>query len=199
MKGRSLALAAVVFVVFASCGSNSGDKETVTIKDTVIAAPDTVASTMMDTIGTAAANIPEKTKTVFKEKYPDAKVVKWESEKAEAKDTDDDLTGWPSADKEERHTAWFNWQGNESKAYYDKKSNWVGTEEVISDPAALPAAVTRSIKKEFAGYTISSSHRENDKNGTAYKITLDKGGERIKALIDENGNLLKKKTVRSGN
>lgn len=190
----------IAVTVFVSCGNNSSDKETTATTDTITTAmADTVTAVvpMTDTSKTIAVNVPAKTKKGFEEKYPKATDVKWESNKPATKDKDvewdlpenEDGTGVD----EEGHNAWFHWQGNDSKAYYDKQSNWVSTVDVISDPASLPAAVTSSIKNQFAGYTVTSVRRENDKSRTKYKVILEKGDERIKAVIDENGTMLKKK------
>jgi hypothetical protein len=194
MKLKLYVLAGVVAAITAACGSNSSDKETPTPIDTAVISTDTTVVSTMDTSKAIVVNVPEKTKTVFEKKYPKASNVKWEPIKAGTKDVDGDLADEPEVE-EEGHRAFFHWQGNDRKEYYDDKSNWVATVDAISDPASLPKAVTNSIKKQFDGYTITAVNRENDRNRTAYKVTLEKGSERLKVTIDENGNVLKKKTV----
>jgi hypothetical protein len=196
MKNKIHVFAMAAFVAFlSSCGSNSADTETTASIDTSAVTPmDTTTTAIVSVPATTAiVDVPEKTKTVFKEKYPKATKVKWESHKPDTRAVEWDLAGWPEVDEGGRN-AWFHWQGNETKAYYDEKSNWVGTVE-ITDPASLPKAVTSTLNQQFDGYTVTSVKKENDKSRTAYEITLEKGSGKVKALIDENGKVLKKKTV----
>jgi hypothetical protein len=188
MKWKAYALAAVVSAVFASCGTNSADKETTTTEDT---ATNTVTD---QTVTATTVNVPANTKTVFETKYPSASNVRWDRYRPDMSTVEWDWTGWPAMDTAD-YTARFNWDGTDYMAWYDDQGNWVGTVNVISDPTTLPTAVNSTIQSQYNGYTITSVSKENDKNRTAYEVSLDKAGDKMKVLIDENGKVLKKKTV----
>ena len=81
---------------------------------------------------------------------------------------------------------------------YDDKNNWVGTVSRVSDYKNLPEAVNNRIASDFAGYTITSVDKENDKDRTAYEIDLTKGDDKMTVLIAENGKVLKKKGTVNG-
>lgn len=198
MRYQDYALAVIVSAVFASCGNNSSDKETIA----PVSIPDTAIAVQRDTIQAAdtlqtkpAVTVPSKTKTNFDKKYPKATEVKWERSKQEKGGVEWDLTEWPEKEEEDR-SAWFHWQGDDHQAYYDRKGDWVGTVNTVKDPATLPAAVTSSINSNFSGYKVTSVSKENDRKRTAYEITLVKGDEKVKALIDDSGNLVKRKTMK---
>lgn len=59
-------------------------------------------------------------------------------------------------------------------AWYDNENNWIGTVMTVTNHAGLPAAVNKSIQTNFAGYTLVSVDKENDKNRTAYELENDK-------------------------
>lgn len=190
MKWKAYALAAVVSAVLASCGSSSTDKETTTAENTP-ASTNTVTDPV---ITTTTVNVPAGAKTVFETKYPQASNVRWEYNRPDLSTIEWDWTGWTLVDTAD-YTARFTWNGSDYIAWYDDQGNWIGTVDVVSDHSSLPAAVNNSIKSQYNGYTITSVNRENDKDRTAYEVSLDKAGDKVKLLIDENGKVLKKKTV----
>lgn len=71
--------------------------------------------------------------------------------------------------------------------------NWIGSSSTIEDSTMLPDAVKNTLKKNYAGYRITSIDEEVDKNRTAYEIKLEKGTARSRILVDKNGKILKKK------
>lgn len=194
MKCKVQALAAVVCVVFASCGSNSSDKETITTADTASTTLVDPGTTSNTTPTTATIEVPSNTKTTFETKYPQASNVRWSYHRPDMSSIDWDWTGWPAMDTAD-YTAQFSWDGNDYYAWYDDQGTWVGTVGAVRDYASLPAPVNSIINKQYNGYNITSVNKENDKNRTAYEISLEKAGAKAKLLVDENGKILKKKMM----
>lgn len=195
MKWNSYITTLAVVFILSSCGGNSSDNEVVTTADTATTTPDTLVTVNPDTSNAIAVNVPENTKAAFKKKYPEATNVKWEKQKPKEEAIDWELSGWQEMDEED-DKAIFHWQGSDHQSRYDKKSNWVGTTNTITDHTKLPTAVINAVKKEYGGYTVSSVTKEDDKNRTAYEIILEKNGARVKALIDEQGNVVKRKNMK---
>ncbi|HUR67138.1 MAG TPA: PepSY-like domain-containing protein [Chitinophagaceae bacterium] len=194
MKWKSFTLAAVIASVMVACGSNSSDKETAThdITDTTVV--DTSTLTVIDSTAIILAEVPAKTKASFEKKYPKATNVKWGNHKPDKEKIDWELSGWPEMDEQD-HKVWFHWQGSEHESRYNKSGDWVGTTNVITSPASLPAAVTKAIRSQYDGYAIRYVTREDDKDRSAYEVILEKGTDKVRALIGENGEVLKKKKM----
>ena len=198
MKWKAYALAAVVTSMALAC-KNSSDKESTTLVDTVVKAPDTTGLTTTDTTTTipdatapVTAKVPAKTKESFEKKYPQATNVKWEKHQPDKEEIDWELNGWPEMDEGD-DKVWFHWQGSDHQGRYDKRGNFVGSTNEISDPSKLPAAVTNAIKSQYAGYTVKSVTKEDDDKRIAYEVKLEKGNEKVKTLIAENGTVIKTK------
>ena len=187
-KWLGLALCAAITT---SCGENSTER-TDTDSSTVNTTTNdntTSANTPVNT--STSMDVPEPTRTAFTTKYPNASNVNWR--RYETVNTIDwDWAGWPKLDTSD-YAVSYTADGVEHWAWYDENNNWVGTVSPITDFNSLPAAVNNTIKKDYAGYTIVSVDKENDKNRTAYEVELSKGSETTKVLIAENGSILKKK------
>lgn len=182
LKNQVLIVAGLAF--FASCGSNSTDKET---KNDIVVVTEPVTNPVI-------VEVPATTKTTFETKYPQASNVRWEYYRPDFSSIDWEWTGWPRMDTTD-HMARFNWDGSDYWAWYDEQGNWIGTVNMINDYAMLPAPINSTIGSQYNGYTIVSANRENDKDRTAYEISLEKGSNKMKLLIDENGKILKKKMM----
>jgi hypothetical protein len=80
-------------------------------------------------------------------------------------------------------------------ASYDKEGNVLRTVEKYKN-IALPNAVSKSVVKNYAGWTISENAylvNYHDKKGVTkkeYKILLEKDSRRMRIKTDENGNIL---------
>ncbi len=179
-----LALATIIFLA-TSCGESSTKTDTadsLTVDRMSAIDPVPVTTTVV---------VPDVIQTTFKTKYPTVTNETWSSyEPVDAFEWD--WTGWPTIDSSD-YMVRFNQDGAEYWAWYNDEE-WIGTVSPVTDFAGLPTAVNKAIQSTFAGYTIVSVDKENDKNRTAYEIDLEKGSDKAKVLIAENGSVLKKKT-----
>ena len=183
---------AVCAAVTTSCGENSTTESKTNSDTSTTAIERTDVNEPVNTSTSTSLNVPEPTRTAFTTKYPNAANVNWR--RYEPVNTIDwDWTGWPKMDTSD-YAVSYNADGSEYWAWYDQDNNWIGSVTTVTDVSTIPAAVTKTIQKEFPGYTVTSVDKENDKNRTAYEIDLTKGGEKAKLLVAEDGKLLKKKT-----
>jgi len=188
MRLKNLMAIATVAFFTTSCGESS-TKET-TGKDTITTTE--INMPVSENPVTTSIVVPEPVKTSFQTKYPNVSNVTWN--RYEPVSTFDwEWSGWPAMDSSD-YMVKFNMDNTEYWSWYDGDNNWVGTVTPVTDFAGLPSSVNKIIQNDFAGYTIASVDKENDKNRTAYEIELSKGEEKMKLLIDENGSVLKKKT-----
>jgi len=186
MQVKKWILSAAVIALLAACNNKgSGDE----YKDT---SGTTNTSTTEYQQTTRTVEAPPATRTSFETKYPKATSVTWTYYEPAVTPIDWEWSGWTVMDTSD-YTASFTMDGSDYWVWYDESGDWVGTVSTVTDHSSLPAAVNNTIKAQFAGYTIVSVDKENDKNRTAYEIELDKAGDKMKVLIDENGNVLKKK------
>ncbi len=188
MKKKFHLFAIAGIVLLASCKDSTSGKDEVTDSTASV----TTTSTDNAMVGTIEA--PASVRTAFETKYPQATNVRWQYYRPDLADFEWDWSGWPSLDTSD-YAVSYNWDGSDYWAWYDQDGNWIGSVSRISDHSSLPAAVNTTINNQYAGRTIISVDRENDKNRTAYEIDLDNG---TKLLIDENGKILKKKDGDTG-
>ena len=189
MKLKDCILVTAAIALLASCNNAGSDKETT---DTTTTSYDNTTDNTRTTY--SSVDVPVNTKTTFETKYPAATNVTWYRYDPDNRPIEWEWSGWPMLDTSD-YSARFTWEGKDYWAWYDDKGDWVGSVHVITDPSTLPSKVTATINSQYPGYTIISSSMENDKNRSAYEISLDKGGDKVKLLIDENGKIMKKKTV----
>jgi hypothetical protein len=121
-------------------------------------------------------NVPQPVNKAFSEKYPAATSVKWASEEANE---------WEAE---------FKMNGMEMSASFDNSGKWLESEKEIA-VKELPAAVSGSIAKEFAGYKIDeiSVIESPDLNG--FEVGLRKGEAVLEAVFDNAGKVIKKTDV----
>jgi hypothetical protein len=174
--------AAIIATAFAACNNDSASNNTT---DSASASHTTVIDHK------TVVEVPAATRTHFETKYPKASNVTWTHYYPATLPIDWDLAGWPAMDTSD-YVANFNMDGSDYWTWYDASGDWIGTVTPV-DNSGLPAPVSATVKSQFAGYTIKSIDKENDKNRTAYEIQLENGNDKMKALIDENGKLMKKK------
>jgi hypothetical protein len=135
-------------------------------------------------------SIPDNTRQAFTSKYPNATNVNWRKYDRPYEDIDWTWAGWPKLDTSAYQVTYTD-NGNEYNAWYDKNNTWVGTVSNM-DASGLPQNVNDVIQKNYAGYTVKSVKKENDKNRTAYEIKLEKDQQKTKIMVDENGRIIKK-------
>ncbi len=193
MKRQMTAFVMVLGALALSC--NNPDEKTAEKKDTLLVAPTTVEKTT--TIKTV--EVTPKIKTSFTEKYPKAADVQWtsyEDMQPLRYDIDWELAGWPQPDTS-YYTAYYIIDTIPYWSWYNKEGDWVATVTPVNT-SGLPDAVNNVLQSQFAGYTIVSATKENDKNRAAYEIKMEKGEDKMKLLIDEKGNIMKKKGKENG-
>ncbi len=183
-----------IMMLIASCKNKSaGDEKTDTLSTTTT----TTNEGMNPVISTS--EVPVGIRTTFEEKYPQATNVRWQYYRpaVEPYYIDWTWTGWPTLDTTD-YVAMYTWDGTDYMSWYDDQGTWVGTVATVTDHSSLPAAVNNTINTQYKGYTITSVKKENDKDRTAYEVTLESGTDHARLLIDENGNIMKKKITAGG-
>lgn len=118
--------------------------------------------------------IPEVVSNAFTAKFPSATEVEWEME------------------SETEYEANFEMEGKEYSAKFDQAGTWLETETAIK-VTDLPEVVTKSLNKEFPGYTIDEAEKADtfDK-GTVYEVEVEKGEETWVVVVSADGTILKK-------
>ena len=181
MRFRNCLAATVTLIFAASCGGNS-TSDANTTSDSTTAMNDTAITSTVPIASTVP--IPDSIKTSFQAKYPTATNVNWN--RYQPMNTIDwEWSGWPAMDSGD-YVANFSLDNTENWAWYDNKNNWIGTVSSVKNFENLPAAVSKVVKSNFDGYTITSVDKEFDHKRTAYEIKMEKGTDRMKALIAEN-------------
>jgi len=118
-------------------------------------------------------NVPENVKKEFAKKYPTAQAVKWGSEEANE---------WEAE---------FTVNGTEMSASYDNKGAWLESETEISSKD-LPAAVTATLTKDFAGYKTGEMSIIEDPKTKGFEVALKKDDSSLEVVIDNSGKVIKK-------
>ena len=185
MKLKNWMITATAAALLVSCGNSESDKGNTTDSASV------TNTTTMENKTTRTIEVPAATRTGFESKYPQAKAVIWTYYHETPPVIEWEWTGWPLLDNSD-YVATFDMDGNEYWVWYDDSGEWVGTVEEVNT-SGLPSAVDKTIKSQFAGYTIVSANKENDKNRTAYEVKMEKGSDKMKVLIAEDGTVMKKK------
>ena len=185
MKSIALLLMTGATIGYMSCNNASdstaaSDTSTAT---TVTPTPDT--TTAATTTNTMAATVtpPEKTRTYFEKKYPKAAKVTWSR-----KNREDYMSSNPDSMD---YQVTYNQDNMDYTSWYDYNGNYIMTTEKV-DNASLPAAVNKTINKQFPGYTVGEIKKEDYKGQESYEIDLDKGNDKLKVNISPAGKVLKK-------
>ena len=169
--------------VLAACGNAGSDKGSTT---------DSASVTTTETNKTTrTVEVPAATRTTFEAKYPTASNVNWSHYQITMVPVEWEWTGWPAMDTND-YVASFNMDGSDYWVWYDDGGSWIGTVTKINN-SDLPPAVNKMLQSQYAGYTVVSVEKENNKDRTAYEIKMEKGNDKMKLLVDENGRILKKK------
>lgn len=124
-------------------------------------------------------SVPENVKKEFAKKYPAAQGVKWGSEEANE---------WEAE---------FTVNGTEMSASYDNKGTWLESETEIS-AKDLPAAVTATLTKDFAGYKTGEMSIIEDPKMKGFEIALKKGDSSLEVVLDNSGKVIKKTELKKG-
>jgi hypothetical protein len=116
---------------------------------------------------------PENVRKEFAKKYPAAQSVKWDSE---------ETNEWEAE---------FNINGTEMSASFDNKGVWLETENEIS-AKDLPASVTNTIAKDFAGFKMGEISANETPQMKGYEVELKKGESSFEVIFDNSGKVIKK-------
>jgi hypothetical protein len=118
-------------------------------------------------------NIPDKAKTHFAQKYPNATEVDW-------------------SNKVSNYTAKFRMDNKPYEAHYSIDGDWDNTEHPIQK-SDLPEVVSTSFSKNrFADWKLNSIDFVDDsKNASLYRFNLKKGIEKKYLYLDSTGKEVK--------
>ena len=120
--------------------------------------------------------VPQQVNNAFSQKYPSAKSVKWASEEANE---------WEAE---------FTLNGKGMSASYDNSGKWLESETEIA-AKDLPAAVSGTLAKEFAGYKTDEMSILDSPELKGFEVGLKKGESTLEIVIDNSGKVIKKTNV----
>ena len=116
--------------------------------------------------------VPQAVKAAFSKAYPNSKNVKWEMEG-------------------DSYEADFDFQKEEASALFDAAGNLKEVEtEIAAD--AMPAAVKKSLAKDYADYKVKEAAKIVAENVITYEAEVKKGKESFDLIFSEDGKLIKK-------
>jgi hypothetical protein len=121
-------------------------------------------------------NVPQPVNKAFSQKYPAATSVKWASEEANE---------WEAE---------FRFSGKEMTASFDNSGKWLESETEIAEKE-LPAAVSATMAKEFAGYKTDEISMLDTPELKGFEVGLKKGETVLEVVLDNAGKVLKKNDV----
>jgi len=185
MKSIALLLMTGATIGYMSCNnaSDSSKASDTSTATTVTPTPDTTTAATTTNTMTATVTPPEKTRTYFEKKYPKAAKVTWSR-----KNREDYMSSNPDSMD---YQVTYNQDNMDYTSWYDYNGNYIMTTEKV-DNASLPAAVNKTINKQFPGYTVGEIKKEDYKGQESYEIDLDKGNDKLKVNISPTGKVLKK-------
>jgi hypothetical protein len=122
-------------------------------------------------------DLPAKVKTAFDQKFPGAQKVKWSKEKANE---------WEAE---------FKLSGKEYSANYNADGSWMETEHEIS-VAEIPAAVTKTLGKEFPGYKLLETEISETAKEKLYEFEIKTSTSKMEVALKADGILVKKEVVK---
>jgi len=118
--------------------------------------------------------VPAAVKSAFSKKFPSASSVKW------------------SKESKTEFEAEFKNGALTQAANFDASGSWVVTETEVKK-AELPAAITKAIAKDFAGYKVGESEKvEKPNKPLYYEMKVEKGETSYVVEISPEGKILKK-------
>jgi hypothetical protein len=121
-------------------------------------------------------NVPQSVNAVFSQKYPAAQSIKWANEEANE---------WEAE---------FKLNGKEMSASFDNSGKWLESETEIA-AKELPAAVSGTIAKEFAGFKTDEISILDTPELKGFEVGLKKGEIVLEVVLDNTGKVLKKTNV----
>ena len=131
------------------------------------------------TISVAAAqDAPQKVKDAFSAKYANATNVEWEK--------NDDKN-------EQGYEVDFDMDGQEYDAKYMDDGTWKYTKNDIKKDA-LPAAITQSIKDNYANFKIDDAEQLDTPDGRRYVVDIEMDKEEKELLYKEDGTIVEELT-----
>ena len=122
-----------------------------------------------------AKDLPEKVKTAFDQKFPGARKVKWGKENA---------TEWEAE---------FALNSKEYSANFNVDGNWLETEYEIGEEE-IPAAVTKTLDKEYPGYKLIESETSETAKGKLYEFEIKTGKGKMEIAVNADGTFFKKES-----
>jgi len=125
-------------------------------------------------------NPPENVKKEFSQKFAGAKSVRWDSEKTNE---------WEAE---------FKIDGKEMSSCFDDSGKWLETETEIS-VKELPAAVTNTLKSEFAGFKTKEITTVENPEMKGYEFSLKNKETELTVIISAEGTVLKKGSSEENN
>ncbi len=179
-------LIAASITIIAACNNDKKNNVTVeTPSDVPITTVIKTAETEGKTTVISTEAVPDSVRLSFTKKYPKADKVVWvKYEPVESDEVDMDDTYY--------HVRYYN-DGADYTSWYNNTGNWVKTSTRITGNPNLTAAVNKTIKDQYPGYTIVEIDKENDKDMDMYEIELKKGEEKAKLKILPDGTVFKRK------
>jgi len=115
---------------------------------------------------------PEKIKSAFNQKFPNAEEVDWDME------------------KNNEWEAEFEVDENDMSATFDQNGQWLETETEIEENE-LPESVTLRLKNNFKGYEIEKAEYLESPEYKGYELELEGKDGDITVLIGMDGKKLK--------
>ena len=123
--------------------------------------------------GQKGNGVPNKVKTAFSQKFPDAKKVKWDKE------------------NDQEWEAEFKMKGQEYSANFGVDGNWKETEYEIKK-SEIPAAIKTTLDNEFAGYKVEIAEVSETAEGKVFEFKLEKDEADAEVAIAPDGKVIKK-------
>ena len=120
--------------------------------------------------------VPEKVKTSFAQKFPDAKNIEWAMEND---------TEWEAE---------FTMNGVDYSSNFTVAGEWTETEYEMKINE-LPEVVQTVINSDYSDYNIEGIESSETKDGVVYEIALEKGESNVELSISKEGVLLNQVTV----
>lgn len=116
------------------------------------------------------SEVPEEIVANFEKTYPGANDVEWERRGE----------GF-SVELEEKRM--------DREIWYDASGEILRMEKELMEDE-LPAAITKALKKDYAGFRIEDAELRQEKGTTTYFVELEKGGVEKKVSFDKSGKML---------
>ncbi len=121
-------------------------------------------------------DVPEKVRTAFSQKFPNAKRVEWDKE------------------NDSEWEAEFRMNGKAYSADFDNNGTWKETEHKIKRSEIL-TPVRSTLENEYAGYEIEEAEVLETPEGKFFEIEIEKDEHDMEIVFDISGSIVKKSAV----